>query len=138
MNILGEYRQLMLNYLPRPIQTEAEHRKALKHLEKIMVPNPSKGLAMFIEVLATLVEQYEEKQHPMPEANPAGMLAHCIEAKGITAAQVSRDTGISTTVLSNILAGRRGISSTNAVKLGQYFNRPAGEFLEHLSELAPR
>ena len=85
---------------------------------------------MLIEVLATLVENYESREHPTPESTPASMLAHCIEAREITAAQVSKDTGIPKATISNVLAERRGISKANAVKLGRYFNVPASFFLD--------
>lgn len=129
MRTTAEYRTLINKYLPRPIVTEADYQRALKQVEKLMVPHPSRARSMLIEVLATLVEQYESKHYPVPVPSPDRMLAHCIEAREITAAQVAKDTGIPQATLSNVLAGRRGISKANAVKLGKYFNLPASAFL---------
>ncbi len=84
---------------------------------------------MLIEVLSTLVEQYESRECSIPEVPPEKMLAHCIEARQTTAAQVAKDTGIPHATLSNVLASRRGISKANAVKLGRYFNVPVSLFM---------
>jgi HTH-type transcriptional regulator/antitoxin HigA len=112
------------------MNNEADYRRALRQVETLMQPHPSPARSMLIEVLATLIEQYETSEAPTPDVPPAKMLAHCIEARQTTAGAVSKDTGIPQATISNVLAGRRGISKHNAVKLGRYFNVPATLFLE--------
>jgi HTH-type transcriptional regulator/antitoxin HigA len=129
MGVVSEYRQLVNRYLPRPLRTDADYRRALKQVEKLMVPHPSPAASMLIEMLAMLIEQYESQHHPAPAVSPADMLAHCIAARGTTAVAVSKDTGIPQATISNVLARRRGISRTNAAKLGRYFNLPVSAFL---------
>ena len=58
---------------------------------------------------------------PTPDVPPRRMLAHLIESKGATAADVSRATGIHRSTLSAVLAGRREISKANVAKLSRYF-----------------
>lgn len=130
MKTLAEYRELINEYLPRPIRNATDYRRSLRQVEKLMVPHPRPAQGMLIEVLATLIQQYESEEQRAPNVSPAQMLAHCIEAREVTAAQVCRDTGIPHATLSNVLAGRRGISKASAVKLGQYFNVPPTVFLE--------
>jgi HTH-type transcriptional regulator/antitoxin HigA len=130
MSTTTEYRELVSEYLPRPVRNEADYRRTLRQVEKLMTPHPSPARSMLIEVLATLVEQYESHERAAPEVAPSEMLAHCIEARETTAAQVAKDAGIPQATLSNVLAGRRGISKTNAVRLARYFNVPASLFLE--------
>jgi HTH-type transcriptional regulator/antitoxin HigA len=130
MSTTTEYRELVSKYLPRPIRNDADYRRTLRQVESLMEPHPRPARSMLIEVLSTLVEQYESREHATPEVPPAKMLAHCIEARQITAAHVAKETGIPHATLSNVLAGRRGISKANAVKLGRYFNVPASLFLE--------
>lgn len=129
MSTTAEYRQLVNQYLPRPLRTESDYRRALKQVEKLMVPHPSPAVSMLIEVLATLIEQYESQHHPAPAVSPAEMLAHCIAARETTAATVSKDTGIPQATISNVLARRRGVSRAAAVKLSRYFNLPVSAFL---------
>jgi HTH-type transcriptional regulator / antitoxin HigA len=86
-----------------------------------MVPRPNAARSQLIEVLATLIEKYESREFPTPEADPAGMLAKLLATKGVKAAEVAKATGIPTATISNVLARRRGISKQNAFKLGEYF-----------------
>jgi HTH-type transcriptional regulator/antitoxin HigA len=130
MSTTTEYRELVNEYLPRPVRNEADYQRTLRQVEKLMTPHPNAARSMLIEVLATLVEQYESREHPPPDVPPAKMLVHCIEARETTAAQVSKDTGIPHATISNVLAGRRGISKASAVKLAHYFNVPVSIFLE--------
>jgi len=130
MSMVTEYRALMNEYLPRPIITEADYQRAIKQVEKLMVPLPSRARSMMIEMLATLVEQYESKHYAATIGAPHEMLAHCIEVREVTASQVAKDTGIPQATLSNVLSGRRGISKANALKFGRYFNLPFATFIE--------
>lgn len=116
MSTTTEYRELVNEYLPRPVLNEADYRRTMRQVEKLMTPHPSAARSMLIEVLATLVEQYELREDPLPDVPPAKMLAHCIEARETTAARVSKETGIPHATLSNVLAGRRGISKASAVR----------------------
>jgi HTH-type transcriptional regulator/antitoxin HigA len=90
-------------------------------LEELMVPRPNAARSLLIEVLATLIEQYESREYPTPEVAPADMPAKLLKTKGVKPADVAKLTGIPTATLSNVLARRRGISKQNAFKLGGYF-----------------
>jgi HTH-type transcriptional regulator/antitoxin HigA len=121
MSTAAEYRQLLTKYAPQPIRSQEMYEQALAQLEKLMVPRPSAARSLLIEVLATLIEQYESREYPTPEFAPAEMLAKLLATKGVKPADVARTTGIPTATLSNVLARRRGISKQNAFKLGEYF-----------------
>lgn len=125
----ASYRELVNKYLPRPIQSEADYRRVLRQLDELMTPRPGRARGQLIELLATLVEQYESREHPPPEISPEKMLAHCLAAKETTPARLDRDTGIPLTTISNVLAGRRGISKLNARRLGAYFHLPTSAFI---------
>lgn len=127
---LTEYQSLLVNVTPRPIRSDREYRRALRQLDKLMKPRPNRAESQMIELLATLVEQYESTQHPTPECAPREMLAHYLENRGMTAAELSRQTGIPRSAIANILAGRRSISKQNAVKLADCFRVPVGLFIE--------
>jgi HTH-type transcriptional regulator/antitoxin HigA len=129
MSIATEYRDLLVRYAPQPIRSDAAYRRALTQLEKLMVPNPGAARSRLIEVLATLIEKYESREHPTPRVSPAEMLAHLLEANGIQCATLSRETGIPAATLSNVLAHRRGISKKNAIRLGKYFGLSPIAFL---------
>jgi HTH-type transcriptional regulator/antitoxin HigA len=94
-----------------------------------MVPHPSAAHSLLIELLSTLIERYESREYPTPEVAPAEMLAKLLKTKEVKPAAVAKVTGIPTATLSNVLAGRRGISKQNAFRLGEYFGVSPMAFL---------
>ena len=115
---------LLLEYKPRPIRNGREHRRALQQVEQLIRqhgPHPPHAEGELIAVLSTLIESYEVDQFPRRKPSPAETLAHLIDAKQITKAEVARATGIPRSTITNVLCGRRQISKDNVSKLAGYF-----------------
>ena len=121
MSTATEYRDLLVQFAPRPIHSAADYRRTVAQLERIMEPHPSAARSQLIEVLATLIERYESRDYPTPERDPADVLRNLLDAKGVTPAGVAKATGIPPATISNVLARRRCLSKANALVLGQYF-----------------
>ena len=129
MSATTAYRDLLLKYLPRPIHSDRDYRRALAQLEKLMVPRPGAARSRLIEVLSTLIENYESLEVATPRVSPARMLAQLLEARGVKCVEVASRTGIAPATLSSVLAGRRGISKASAFKLATYFKISPVAFL---------
>ncbi len=82
-----------------------------------------------LELLAKLVDEYEETIYPTPDVSPADMLAHLIEAKETSQAELARQTGVSRSTISEVLKGKRSISVENAFRLAEYFHVEPSLFL---------
>ncbi len=131
MATIARYDELLMELKPRPIRTKADYRRVLKQLDELLEPHPPRERGMMIELLAALVAQYEATQFPAPrKLPPAEYLAELIEARELSQADVSRSTGVPRSVLSNILAGRRGISKATALRFSRFFRGPVALFLE--------
>jgi HTH-type transcriptional regulator/antitoxin HigA len=131
MASLSTYDELLLEIKPQPIRTAAQYRRVLKQLDALMRPHPPREHALMIDLLASLVQQYEANNGPPPKKlAPAEYLAELLEARELSHAEVGRATGVPRSVLSNVLAGRRAISKTNAMRLAHYFRVPASMFIE--------
>ena len=126
---LTPYQNLLVEIAPRPIRTKTQYRRALRQIESLMTPRPGRVQGEMIELLATLIEQYEVREHPTPKLPPDAVLTEMIEAREITQAKLAAATGISKQTISNIVNGRRGISKANALELAAYFRLPVGMFL---------
>ena len=61
----------------RPIRTAADHAQALTEIEKLWDAEVGSPEADRLEVLATLVDAYEEKHHPI--APLAMLLGHILD-----------------------------------------------------------
>lgn len=123
------YQALLLEYQPRPIRTARDHRRALRQVEKLMTSQPDREKSQLIELLSTLIEQYESQELPTPRNSPAEMLAHYLESRGLTRAELSRATGLPPSVITNVLKGRRSISKAAAVRLAEFFRVPISQFI---------
>ena len=83
-----------------------------------------------IALLATLIEQYEIQQgFTDPVISPRDRLAGLMEARGITQTELSRRSGVPRTTINEVLAGTRGISKANAVRLAKFFRVGTEEFI---------
>jgi antitoxin component HigA of HigAB toxin-antitoxin module len=129
INLMTAYESLLLEYKPRPIRTAGEHARALKHVERLMKPNLGRAESELVELLSTLIEQYELAQLPTPHLSPAVRLSELLAAREVSQAHLSRATTIGTATISSILAGRRGISKANAVKFARFFGVSPAEFI---------
>ena len=130
-NTTTAYDHLLLELRPRPIRSKLAYRRALGHVERLMSkPVLSRPESEMVELLSTLIEQYEEVEYPTPDCSAAEMLEHLLEVRALSKAQLARDAGIPRSVITNVLAGRRAISKTTAVKLARYFHVPLHFFVE--------
>src|SRR5688572_12216955 len=119
----GSYMELLREAQPQIIDDERSHERALRTVEKLM---KKRRLTVrerkLLDLLAKLVDEYEETIYPTPNVSPADMLAHLIEAKETTQAELARQTGVSRSTISEALKGKRSISKENAFRLAEYFH----------------
>jgi HTH-type transcriptional regulator / antitoxin HigA len=109
-----------------PIRSAEVHRHALalanQLLEKKAVSGKlSRGESGYLSVLIELLEDYEKTKFPRPRLGDGEMLAHLVEAKDVSQAQVERDTGIAAPTISAVIAGRRRLTRDQIGKLSAYF-----------------
>ena len=68
----------------RPIRTEAQYRAALREIEQLWKAEPGSPEEDQVEVLATLVEAYEAKHHPIRAPDPIAAIEFMMEQKGLS------------------------------------------------------
>ena len=71
-------------YSIKPIKTEADYTAALAEIEQLFDAEPGTADADRLEVLVTLVEAYEARQHPIPTPDPIDYLRYFLESRGLT------------------------------------------------------
>lgn len=67
----------------RPIKTDADYRDALARIEKLMSAKRGTSKGDELDVLATLVEAYEQKHFPIATADPVEAILFRIEEQGL-------------------------------------------------------
>jgi HTH-type transcriptional regulator/antitoxin HigA len=68
----------------RPIKTKADHRAALKEIERLMDAKPGTPAGDRLEILTTLVERYESLHEPIEPPNPVDALLYYMESRSLT------------------------------------------------------
>lgn len=68
----------------RPIRTKADHRKALKEVERLWDAAPGTPDGDHVEILVTLIEAYEAKHLPIAAPDPIVAIEFMMEQKGLS------------------------------------------------------
>ncbi len=77
----------------RPIRTKADHRAALKEIERLMDARRGTPESDRLEILTTLVEKYEEQEEPVELPSPIDALLYHMESRGVTRRDLEKFIG---------------------------------------------
>ena len=125
------YKALVQLFPPQPMTVPGVLEASYRVVEHLMsLSKPSRHQLRFLELLSTLVENHEELEYPLPKVSLARTLAHLIESKGASKAEVARTTKVSASTISDVLGGRRSLSTENIKRLSTYFHVSPSLFLE--------
>ena len=67
----------------RPIKTKADHRAALKQIERLIEANPGTPAGNRLDALTTFVERYESQHVPIDPPDPIEALQYHMESRGL-------------------------------------------------------
>lgn len=116
------YSQLLVEYQPKVITTEAEYDQALETVEKLMADQQRiPEQTAILQLLVTLIEEFETKHYPVEPSSPHAMLEHLMDARGIKQSDLVGVIG-SKGVVSEVVNRKRAISKAQAKTLGEFFN----------------
>jgi HTH-type transcriptional regulator/antitoxin HigA len=116
------YLELVLAFPLASIKTEGQLAEAQRVMDRILARGElDEGEEMYLDALSDLVAGYEDEHHAIEPASDAAMLRHLMESKGVTQAQLSRDTSLSKSTISEVLAGKKPFSRQMIRKLADYF-----------------
>jgi HTH-type transcriptional regulator/antitoxin HigA len=124
------YGKLLSQTRPRVIKTEAENQRALAELEALdtlgrRLTREEEALG---ELLSVLVGQFEESRYPLGHADPLDALRDFMEVRQLRQRDLIPIFGASS-VVSDVLNGKRSISKNHARKLAEFFHVPVSLFI---------
>lgn len=123
------YGRLLIRTLPRVIRSNEEYERLTNELMRLderddLTPE-EKELA---ELLTLLVDEYEERRYPIPQASPQHVLQHLTQARNLTQKDLWKIFG-SKGITSEVFHGKRSISKTQVKKLAAFFGVSAELFI---------
>jgi HTH-type transcriptional regulator/antitoxin HigA len=124
------YGDLLAQYQPKIITTEEENERAIAIVESLthksdLTPEEDQ----LLELLITLIEKFEAEHYPLNNlSTPLSRLTFLMEENNLRQADVVEIFG-SKGIASEVLSGKRQISKSHALKLGEFFNLNPALFL---------
>jgi HTH-type transcriptional regulator / antitoxin HigA len=125
------YGRILAKFAPKVIETEAENDVALAIVERLMEKgesNLAREERVIFDLLTALIENFEDKAYPMPDADPKDVLHDLMEHRDLKAADIAGVLG-SRARVSEILSGKRAISKEQARRLGAFFRISPAAFI---------
>lgn len=121
------YMELVLDFPLASIQSDEHLAEAQRVIDGLLLRGTlDEGEATYLDALSDLVGSWEDQQHAIEPASDADMLRHLMEAKGVTQIQLSQDTGLPKSTISEVLAGKKSFSRQIIRKLAEYFRVNVG------------
>lgn|SRR5574341_1593001 len=108
----------------KPIHTEKQHREALAEIERLWSAKSGTPAHDRLEVLATLVEDFEEKYQPVYPPDPIEAIRFRMEQLGLDRKALEPSIG-SRARVSEVLMGRRKLTLQMIRRLHKQLGIPA-------------
>ena len=110
----------------RPLRNDQDHAEALAAIEDLWPATPGTPEHDRLEVLAMLVDDYDDRRWPVEPADP---IRYVMEQRGLTRKDLEPALG-SRARVSEILNRRRPLTMRMAGRLHEAFNIPADGLIQ--------
>jgi HTH-type transcriptional regulator / antitoxin HigA len=123
------YPQLLAEFVPQAIDSEAEYDRALAIAERLTFKQDKTAAEIkLLKPIVVLIEDYETEHYPMANVTPHELLQHLMESNNTRQADLVGLIG-SRGVVSEVVNGKRAISKAQAKALGEFFDVSPGLFI---------
>ncbi len=126
-----KYQELLCQYQPKVIKSEADNETVLKVVEQLMHSNnrtPEEN--ELYDLLVALIEKFEQEYYqPGVTSTPQSILYFLMEQKGIVAEDLGPILG-SQDIAIKVLDGKLEIDRDQAKVLGDFFNVDSSLFIK--------
>jgi HTH-type transcriptional regulator/antitoxin HigA len=107
----------------RPIRNDEDHSAALREVEGLWGAAEGTPEGDKLDVLATLIEAYENRSYPVPDADPVDILHFAIEDMGRSQAELAALLG-SRARASEVLNRKRRLTVEMIAKISEAWRIP--------------
>jgi len=115
--------ELVLDFPLASIKSDEHLAEAQRVMDRLLAcERLDEGEATYLDALSDLVGAYEDEHHAIEPASDADMLRHLMEARGVSQMQLSRETGLPRSTISEVLSGKKPYSRKLMRVLANYFH----------------
>lgn len=123
------YGRLLSKTLPKVIESDEEFDRMVERLEELdFKKDATAEEEALAELLAKLIEAYDDEHYSFPPSPPHEMVQFIMEQRGLRQADLVPVIG-SRAQVSALVNGKRGISKAQAKRLAEFFRTSADLFL---------
>jgi HTH-type transcriptional regulator/antitoxin HigA len=116
------YLELVLDFPLASIKSDEHLAAAPRMMDQLLACDAlDSGAETYLDALSDLAGAYEDEHHAIEPASDVDMLRHLMEAKSVSQIQLSRETGVPKSTISEVLAGKKPFSRQMIRKLADYF-----------------
>jgi HTH-type transcriptional regulator/antitoxin HigA len=120
--IRDSYLGLIQEYPLSSIRSEQQLDEAQAAVDRLVARGDlDEGEEMYLDALTDLIGVYEDQHHEIGAASDADLLRHLLDARGLTQAELSQQSGIAKSTISEILSGKKPFSRMIVRKLAEFF-----------------
>lgn len=113
----------------RPIRTEEDYRDALAEIDRLIDAPEGSTEADTLDILSSLVAEYEDSHHHIEAPDPITFLEHVLEARGMTRKDLEPFIG-SRSRVAEVLNRRRALSMQMVRRLSTGLDLPADVLIQ--------
>jgi HTH-type transcriptional regulator / antitoxin HigA len=104
------------------IKTKTQYREYVKALEKLdELEEPTNGQEEEIELLTLLIEKWDHDHNTFNDVDPITLIRSLMTEKGVRAVNIVHNSGVSKSLLSDILNYKKAMSKEVIRILADYF-----------------
>jgi HTH-type transcriptional regulator / antitoxin HigA len=116
------YGKLLSRLRPEVVLGEEQNRAYIEQLEKLTAQRTvSPAEKKLIALLTVLVEDFETRNYPVPEAGPLDIIRHLMDAHNLRQKDLVDVFGTES-IVSDVLNGKRDLAKEHIRRLSQRFN----------------
>ncbi|MFA5806620.1 MAG: helix-turn-helix domain-containing protein [Melioribacteraceae bacterium] len=116
------YLEMITQFLLRKIKTNKDYQNAINRYEYLTDNyQDTKELNDYLDVLAMLIDEYENEKFPIAEADPIEVLKYLMKEKNIKQTQLAKVFG-SQSIVSEVLSKKRGLTLKYIYNMAVMFN----------------
>ncbi|NCO32551.1 MAG: transcriptional regulator [Armatimonadetes bacterium CG2_30_59_28] len=113
----------------KPVRTEADYEAALEEIERLLAARPGTPEGDRLEILATLVEAYEDRHYAIPLPDPVEAIIYHLESRGLSRRDLEPFLGSKARV-SEVLNRKRPLTLQMIRKLSEGLGLPVETLIQ--------
>jgi len=133
MKVSENYLQLLAQFPPRPIRTNEELEAVQLVINQLLdKPKLTSEEEDYLDVLGTLVYEYEQQQEPFPDIYGVELLKVLIEERGLKQKELA-PIFKTESIVSDVLRGHRQLTTRHIQELSAFFKLSPAVFFPAVS-----